>query len=142
MSKISTILSRKPKGTFSCLPENSVFKALELMAKYNIGALAVADDEKYYGIMTERDYARKVFIQGKHSAETRVDEIMSINFPPLHLDDSVERCMQLMSEHNLRYLPVFNEGKLEGIISIGDVVSEIIRQQKETISHLQDYIHQ
>lgn len=141
MSKISTILARKSKGAFSSPPGISVFKALELMAQNNIGALVVADGENYLGIMTERDYARKVILQGKHSSETMIDEIMSTDLPTLSPADTLDRCMQLMSEHNVRYLPIFDGDKFAGVISISDVVTETIRLQKETINHLQDYIH-
>ncbi len=141
MSKISTILARKSKGAFSSPPGISVFKALELMAQNNIGALVVADGENYLGIMTERDYARKVILQGKHSSETMIDEIMSTDLPTLNPADTLDRCMQLMSEHNVRYLPIFDGDKFAGVISISDVVTETIRLQKETINHLQDYIH-
>lgn len=141
MSKISTILARKSKGAFSSSPGISVYEALETMATNNIGALVVAEGEKYYGIMTERDYARKVILQGKHSSETKVDEIMSTDLPTLSPNDTLERCMQLMSEHNVRYLPTFEGDKFVGVISISDVVNETIRQQKETINHLKDYIH-
>jgi len=141
MSRISTILARKSKGAFSSPRGLSVYEALEIMAANNIGALVVAEDEKYFGIMTERDYARKVILQGKHSRDTKVDEIMSTDLPTLNPGDTLERCMQLMSEHNVRYLPTFEEDRFLGVISISDVVNETIRQQKETISHLKDYLH-
>lgn len=141
MSNVSSILARKSKGAYSSPPGISVFKALELMAKNNIGALVVADGEKYLGIMTERDYARKVILEGRHSSETMVDEIMSTDLPTVKPDDTMERCMQLMAENNIRYLPIFEGERFAGVISISDVVSETIRQQKETINHLKDYIH-
>lgn len=141
MSKVSTILGRKSKGAFTSLPGITVYEALQTMADKNIGAIVVADEAKYLGIMTERDYARKVILQGKHSSDTKVDEIMSTDLPTLNPADTLERCMQLMSEHNVRYLPVFDGDAFAGVISVSDVVNETIRQQKETINHLQDYIH-
>lgn len=141
MSKVSTILARKSTGAFTSPPGLTVFEALKTMAEKNIGAIVVADGEKYLGIMTERDYARKVILENKHSSDTKVDEIMSKDLPTISPNDTVERCMQLMGEHNVRYLPVFDGDQFAGVISITDVVNETIRLQKETISHLKDYIH-
>ncbi len=141
MSKVATILARKSKGAFTSPPGLTVFEALKTMADKNIGAIVVCDGDQYLGIMTERDYARKVILENKHSIDTKVDEIMSKDLPTVCPNDTVERCMQLMGEHNIRYLPVFDGEVFSGVISITDVVNETIRQQKETINHLQDYIH-
>ncbi len=91
--------------------------------------------------MTERDYSRKVILKGKSSTDTQVNEIMSTDFPRVTPTDTIEQCMQLMSEKNIRYLPVFDDEKLSGIISINDVVKETIATQQETISQLKDYLH-
>lgn len=140
MTKVSAILARKGSSAISITPETSVFEALQLMAEKNIGSLVVKDGEKYLGIMTERDYSRKVILKGKHSNDTTVGEIMSTNLPSVLLSDPIERCMALMSDKNIRYLPVFEGESLVGIISMSDVVTETIMQQRETINQLQNYI--
>ena len=113
------------------------------MDEKNIGSVVVVDkDGKFNGIVTERDYSRKVILQGKSSTETTVEEIMSKDLPRLSGQDSVEHCMQLMSDKNIRYLPVFSGSELRGIISMSDVVKQTILMQQETISHLQEYINQ
>ncbi|MBO9618844.1 MAG: CBS domain-containing protein [Niabella sp.] len=141
MAKVSNILGRKGHDAISIPPATTVYRALELMAEKNIGSLVVKEGENFLGIMTERDYSRKVILKGKHSSDTTVEEIMSTDLPKVTPEDSVERCMELMSDKNIRYLPVFIGQQLAGIISISDVVKETILQQKETINHLQDYIH-
>jgi signal-transduction protein with cAMP-binding, CBS, and nucleotidyltransferase domain len=110
------------------------------MAEQNIGSVVVMEGELFKGIMTERDYSRKVILMNRHSSDTPVGEIMTTDFPAIAASDSVERCMQLMSEKHIRYLPVIENGKLSGIISINDVVTETISNQEETISQLQNYI--
>lgn len=140
MSKVSTILARKGSSAVSIQTNTKVYDALKIMSDKNIGSLVVLDGDRYAGILTERDYSRKVILQGKHSDEVTVGEIMSTDLPSVHPNDTVERCMQLMSDKNIRYLPVFEDGQLSGIISISDVVAETIIQQKETISQLKNYI--
>ncbi len=110
------------------------------MSDQNIGSVVVMDGDVFLGIMTERDYSRKVILMNRHSSDTPVGEIMTKDFPSIKQTDSVEACMQLMSERHIRYLPVIENGKLAGIISINDVVTETISNQEETISHLQSYI--
>lgn len=141
MSNVATILARKGLSSIAVQADTSVFEALQIMADKNIGSLVVKEGDKYLGIVTERDYSRKVILQGKHSSETKVEEIMSSNVPEVAPLDSVERCMELMSDKNIRYLPVVHNGTHVGIISISDVVKETILQQKETINHLKNYIH-
>ncbi len=141
MGKVSTILARKGNNAVSVQKDTKVYEALKVMSDKNIGSLVVLDDEgKYAGILTERDYSRKVILEGRHSDEITVGEIMSTDLPTVKPDDTVEICMQLMSNKNIRYLPVFDGNQLSGIISISDVVTETILQQKETISQLQNYI--
>lgn len=141
MGKVSTILARKGNNAVSVQKNTKVYEALKIMSDKNIGSLVVLDDEgKYTGILTERDYSRKVILEGRHSDEITVGEIMSTDLPTVKPDDTVELCMQLMSNKNIRYLPVFDGDHLAGIISISDVVTETILQQKETISQLQNYI--
>jgi len=141
MSRINDILSRKGRHAISVLPDTTVIDALHIMAEKNIGSIVVMNGDEYQGIVTERDYSRKVILKGKHSDETRVSEIMSTDLPFMNPDDSIERCMQIMSDKNVRYLPVFDNNRLSGIISMSDVVKETILLQQATISHLESYIH-
>jgi CBS domain-containing protein len=141
VKKVADILSRKGSYVESVTPETIVIEALKLMADKNIGSVAVLHDDKFVGLMTERDYSRKVILKGRASNDTTVGEIMTSNTPSITANDSVEHCMEIMSSQNLRYLPVIENNKLAGIISINDVVTETILNQKETIEHLQNYIH-
>jgi CBS domain-containing protein len=141
MSRIADILLRKGKHAIAVSPDTTVIDALKIMAEKNIGSVVVMTGDKYEGIMTERDYSRKVILKGKHSDETRISEIMSTDLPVLKPEDKIEYCMQLMSDKNIRYLPVFENARLAGIISMSDVVKETILMQQATISHLESYIH-
>src|ERR1700761_2230504 len=142
MKKVADILSHKKGARItSVTPETTVLDALRIMADQNIGSVMVMEGDHYLGIMTERDYSRKVILKGKSSTDTRVSEIMSKDFPAITPHDTVEFCMQLMSDKNIRYLPVFEGNTLCGIVSINDVVRETILTQEETITHLKDYLH-
>lgn len=141
MKKVSDILARKGSHVTSVAPDTTVLEALRLMAEQNIGSVMVMDGNIFLGVITERDYCRKVILNGRSSTDTQVGEIMSIGFPRIVPSDTIEYCMQVLSESNLRYLPVFNADEVCGIISINDVVTETIRLQKETITQLQDYLH-
>jgi CBS domain-containing protein len=141
MNRIKNILSRKGHNAISVSPDTSVIDALKVMAENNIGSVVVMQDGKFMGIITERDYSRKVILKGKNSTDTKVSEIMTAEFPDLKPSDTVEHCMELMTQSNIRYLPVFEEKKLTGIISISDVVKETIIVQQETIAHLDNYIN-
>ena len=141
MKKVSDILDRKGKNIISISPETTVLEALKLMADKNIGSVMIMSDQKFLGIMTERDYSRKVILKGKSSTDTKVEEIMTINFPPVTPNDSIETCMELMSTNTIRYLPVFENNTVLGIISISDLVKETIMGHEETISQLKDYLH-
>ena len=141
MKKVSNILKRKGSNVITITPDITVLDALKQMAEMNIGSIVVLENGQYLGLLTERDYARKVILQGKSSTSTLVKEIMSTGLPRITPDNSVETCMQIMSENNIRYLPVFENDNLCGIISINDVIKETILTQKETIEHLQNYIH-
>ena len=110
------------------------------MAEKNIGSVVVMDGTKFLGIMTERDYSRKVVLKGRSSDHTTVADIMSAEFPAINLTDKIEYCMKLLSENKLRYLPVIENNSLAGIISMTDVVAETIISQQEMISHLQNYL--
>lgn len=141
MNRISNILSRKGNKAISVLPETPVLEALKVMAENNIGSVVIMEGEKFLGIITERDYSRKVILKGKNSTDTKVSEIMTVDFPDLKPSDTVEHCMELMTQTNIRYLPVFDHAQFAGIISISDVVKETIIVQQQTIDHLHDYIH-
>ncbi|MCX8020488.1 MAG: CBS domain-containing protein [Chitinophagaceae bacterium] len=140
MITVGAVLSRKPLQPVTVTPNTTVLEALRIMADKNIGSLIVMDGENYQGIITERDYSRKVILKGKNSTDTKVSEIMSTDLPAAKLSDSLEFCMEKMSELNIRYMPVLENNKLVGIISMSDVVKETIMAQKETIHHLQSYI--
>ena len=141
MKKVSDILSHKGSRITAVSPQTTVLDALRIMADQNIGSVLVTEGTHYLGIMTERDYSRKVILKGKSSTDTPVSEIMSKDFPAVSPNDTVEFCMQLMSEKNIRYLPVFENDTLSGIVSINDVVRETILTHEETITHLKDYLH-
>ena len=141
MNSVSSVLTRKGTNVISVPPETTVLEALKIMAEKNIGSVVVSEGGKYLGIVTERDYSRKVILKGKSSTDTTVTEIMSTDLPVVKPDDSIEYCMGLMTEKTIRYMPVFENDKLAGIISMSDVVKETIWAQKETINHLQSYIH-
>ena len=141
MNKVSDIIARKGVSAIAVPPDTLVIDALQIMAEKNIGSVLIMDAGEYLGIITERDYSRKVILKGKNSHDTRVAEIMSTDLPPVKPEDTVEHCMQLMTEKNIRYLPVFENDRLAGIISIIDVVKQTILSQQETINHLNDYIH-
>ena len=141
MKKVSHILAHKGKRIESVSPDTTVLEALRMMANKNIGSVLVMEGNQYLGIMTERDYSRKVILLGKSSTDTPVEEIMSRDFPAVTPNDTVEFCMQLMSDKNIRYLPVFEDNVLCGIVSINDVVRETILTHEETITHLKDYLH-
>ena len=141
MKKVADILSHKGARITSVTPQTTVLEALRIMAEQNIGSVMVVEGNNYLGIMTERDYSRKVILKGKSSTDTPVSEIMSQGFPAVTPNDTIDFCMELMSDKNIRYLPVFDKEALCGIVSINDVVRETIRTHEETITHLKDYLH-
>lgn len=140
MGKVRNILQAKSTSIIFVSPDTTVFEALELMFEKNIGALLVMEHEKFIGIFTERDYARKVILKGKSSKEIQVREIMIENPLTVSSDNTIEDCMWLMTNKFIRHLPVIDDGKLRGIISIGDVVKYIIEEQKFIIGNLEHYI--
>ena len=141
MKKASDILARKGTGVISISPDTTVLEAIRLMADKNIGSVVVMEGDSFLGIMTERDYCRKVILRGKSSTETLVSEIMSVNFPPISPSETIEQCMELMTSNNIRYLPVFEKDSVCGIISMQDVIKQTVLKQEETISQLKDYLH-
>lgn len=140
MKKVANILTRKGSSVVAIDGGTTVLDALRLMSDKNIGSVVITENGEYAGLLTERDYARKVILRGKSSLETQVREIMSTGLPRILPDNSVETCMHIMSESNIRYLPVFQADNLVGIISISDVVTETILSHEETIEHLKSYI--
>jgi len=142
MSKVSNILARKGNNIVSVSPDSTVLEALKIMNERNIGSVAVLKNGNYAGLLTERDYARKVVMLGRSSSDTRVEEIMTTNLPPITLNNTVEECMQLMNDGNIRYLPVIEHSKMVGLVSIMDLVAETIATQKDMINHLENYIKQ
>src|SRR3954447_17919472 len=121
MRKVSDILRRKGSRVTTVEPSLPVIDALHIMADQNIGSVVVAENEKFLGIMTERDYSRKVILKGRSSTDTTVGEIMSSDFPAVTESDTIDHCMEIMSSRNLRYVPVMSNEKLAGIISINDL---------------------
>lgn len=140
MTIVNQLLQAKGRDVWSIAPDASIYDALTLMADKNIGALLVVDEGQVVGIFSERDYARKVVLRGRSSRNTPVSEAMTSQVISVRLDQSVEKCMALMTEKHIRHLPVYADEELVGIISIGDVVKAIISQQEVIINHLEDYI--
>lgn len=135
------VLARKAQRLLSIAPDATVFDALTLMAKHDIGSLVVLDGERLTGIFSERDYARQVVLLGKSSKETRVRDIMTHKVLCVRPDQTVNECMALMTEKRVRHLPVLEHKKVIGVISIGDVVKEVISGQQMMIEQLEQYIH-
>jgi CBS domain-containing protein len=137
---VNTILSRKGVQVWSVTPDTLVSDAILLMAEKNIGALLVMSGDQLEGVISERDYTRKVFLKGKSSRETPVREIMFSPVISVSTDHTVEECMRIMTDKRIRHLPVLSAGKVAGLISIGDLVNWIISSQQATINHLENYI--
>ena len=140
MKKVREIIEKKGNEIWSVTPETTVFDALKLMADKGIGAVLVIQDEKVAGIMSERDYARKVALHGKSSVQLMVKEIMSERVMYVDITQNVEDCMALMINKRIRHLPVFQEEKLVGFISIGDVLKALIDEKEFVIDQLVNYI--
>ena len=139
---VATILKTKGSYVFSVTSKSTVYDALVFMSQKNIGALLVIDEGKLTGILSERDYARKIILKGKTSHDTLVEEIMTENPITVSPNDEIDTCMNKMSEKKFRHLPVVENGVVVGMISVGDVVTHIIETQKEVIGHLHNYINQ
>ena len=140
MKLVQQLLDRKGDEIISITKDASVFDAIKLMADRGVGSLLVMDGDELTGIVTERDYARKVIIKGRASESTPVADIMTTDLVTASLTQSVNDCMTLMSERRIRHLPVLVDGKVAGMISIGDLVQAIISDQQEEIEQLESYI--
>jgi len=140
MINVKQILEEKGHRVWTIGPEETVYKALMILAEKDIGALVVVENDQVVGIVSERDYARKVVLKGKTSLDTPVRDIMTPQVYFVNPDCTAEECMALMTEKRVRHLPVMENNKLVGVVSIGDVVKSIISSQKVTIEHLQNYI--
>jgi CBS domain-containing protein len=138
---IDAILCQKGSEIFSVTPDATVYEAIELMDKKNVGALVVVENDQLLGMISERDYTRKVMLRGKRSRETKVREIMSSQLTVTHPHEPVEKCLRLMTEKRIRHLPVVDGETLRGVISIGDLVKWVISAQNATIAHLENYIY-
>ena len=140
MTTVRQLIQLKGQDIWSIGPGSSVYDALRMMADKGVGALLVMENEKLVGIISERDYARKVILKGKASMDTRVSEIMTSVLFTVHPDQTVHECMEVMTNKHIRHLPVMMDDKVLGIISIGDVVKDIIYQQRETIKDLERHV--
>lgn len=140
MVTVNQILKEKGRAVWTIAPEAKVFEALKLMAEKGVGALVVTDKGKVSGVISERDYARKIALMGRLSQDTPVKDIMTTQIYVVHPGTTADECMTLMTDRHIRHLPVMDEGELVGVISIGDVVKSIISQQKLTIEQLENYI--
>lgn len=141
MTILAHILNSKPDHTvYTITPTAPVFEAVKLMAEKNIGALVVLDDEKVVGMITERDYARTIVLMMRSSKTTAVRDIMTTPVMYVLPDQTSEECMALMTEHRLRHFPVIDKGKLLGLISIGDLIKDVVSEQKFIIQQLEHYI--
>ena len=140
MSTVEQFLDLNSRKIWSLKPENRVIDSLFLMAEKNISCILIMNQEHLAGIFSERDYARKVVIKGKNSTETLLKEVMTDNLITISPKTGLDECMQLMTDHRIRHLPIVDNNKVVGLISIGDVVREMLVQQKVQIDELQRYI--
>lgn len=137
---VRQLLDRKSAGIYSIRPEASVLEALELMAREDISAVLITEGDALKGIFTERDYARKVTLRGRNSRDTVVRELMTSQLITITPEHSIDDCMGIMTERRVRHLPVLQNGKVAGVISIGDVVKAVIAEHEATIQQLAGYI--
>ena len=141
MATVNQMLQSKGRQVYTETPDTTVLAALQVMADQDVGALVVMDGDDIAGIFSERDYARKIVLLGKTSRETPVSAIMTADVICVTPEQSDDKCLAIMTDRRIRHLPVLEDGRLAGIISIGDVVKAIIADQRVMINHLEDYIH-
>lgn len=140
MRQVKHLLDRKGHEVATANPQETVLAALERMAEHGIGALVVLEGERLVGLMSERDYARKVILKNRHSAQTPVAEIMTSQVITVSPDATVAECMELCTHRHIRHLPVLEGERLVGVVSIGDLVKAMLEEQSREIEHLQSYI--
>ena len=140
MATVKELLRNKGGDVYGIGPEEPVLAAIKMMADKSVGALIVLKDGDLVGIISERDYARKVILKGRSSSDTKVREIMSSPVKTVRPDDTVNTCMMVMTEKHIRHLPVVEGGKVIGVLSIGDLVKQVIEEQQQEIEQLQKYI--
>ena len=140
MATVKQLLESKDNNVWSISPETTVFDGLQFMAEKNIGALLVTRDEKLIGIFSERDYARKVILKGKASKDTAIGDLMTKEVVYTTPEDSLDECMALMTAKHIRHLPILNNGKLIGLLTLGDLVKQIMSNQEFKIQELEKYI--
>jgi CBS domain-containing protein len=140
MKTVKQLLQTKGGEVFAVAPGDSVLDAIRVMAEKGVGALVVLEEGRLAGMVSERDYARKVILHGRSSQETPVREIMTAKVITVQSAQTVEDCMALMTQHRIRHLPVVDGGKLAGVLSIGDLIKEVIADREETIKQLESYI--
>jgi len=141
MATAAQLLGRKPQGIHSIAPDAPVLEAIRQMAEYGIGALLVMQGERLAGIVSERDYARKVILRGRSSNDTPVSQIMTADVITVEPALTAQSCMQIMTEKRVRHLPVVDGGRVVGVLSIGDLVRAVLAEQAQTIEQLEHYIH-
>ena len=142
MITVRHLLDRKGRAVYAIGPEDPVLEAIQMMADHHVGALIVLKNDELAGIVSERDYARKVILMGRSSAETPAWEIMTSPVHTVSPDKTLDDCMRLMTDKRIRHLPVVENGRVVGMISIGDLVKAVIEEQQRTIEQLETYIHQ
>lgn len=140
MRTVRQLLGAKTPEVFAVSPDDSVLDAIKLMAEKGIGAVLTMQDARLVGIVSERDYARKVVLQGRSSSNTPVRDIMTADVVTVRMDDTVDHCMQIVTDHRIRHLPVIEAGNVVGVISIGDLVKAVIEDQQLELDQLQRYI--
>ncbi len=141
MTTVHHLLERKGRAIFRIGPDDPVLEAIRSMAEHHIGALLVMRGQELVGIVSERDYARKVILMGRSSSDTPVSQIMTTPVTTVGPDTAVDECMRLMTERRIRHLPVIERGRVAGLVSIGDLVKAVIEDQQHAIEQLESYIH-
>jgi len=141
MATVAQLLDHKPRAIYSVAPDAPVLEAIRLMAEHSVGALLVMQDTRLEGIVSERDYARKVILMGRSSSDTLVSQIMTASVITVEPGFSVQQCMQLMTDRRVRHLPVVAGRRVLGMLSIGDLVRAVLAEQAQTIEQLEHYIH-
>jgi CBS domain-containing protein len=141
MATVAQLLGRKPRAIYSVAPDAPVLEAIRLMAEHSVGALLVMQGARLEGIVSERDYARKVILKGRSSSDTPVRSIMTAEVITVGPGHSAQQCMQTMTDRRVRHLPVVEDGRVLGMLSIGDLVRAVLSEQAQTIEQLEHYIH-